>query len=175
MSAIDNIPVNKNFLSPLGFVFQIKKSPNVNFFIQNVNLPGLSLTQVETPNPFVKVPYSGDHINYDDLMISFKVDGNLNNYREIHDWIRQLGFPEDFKEYKQIASQPIYSGLGIKSDISLIILSSSRNPIYEVIFKDAFPVSLSSLIFDSTADDVMYLQAESTFRYSTYTISTLTS
>lgn len=171
MSAIDNIPENKNFLSPLGFKFQIKKSPNVNFFVQNVNLPGISLIPTETANPFVNIPYSGDHINYDNLLISFKVDEDLNNYKEIHDWIRQLGFPEKFEEYRKIASHPLYSGLGTKSDISLLILSSSRNPKYDIVFKDAFPVSLSSILFDTTNQDVSYLEATATFRYTSYDIN----
>ena len=52
MSAINNTPENKNFLSPLNFRFQIKKAPNVNFFIQKVNIPQIELPQVDTPNPF---------------------------------------------------------------------------------------------------------------------------
>lgn len=171
MTALDNIPENKNFLSPLGFRFQIKKSPTVNFFVQNVNLPGISLPQVETPNPFVSIPYAGDHISYDFLLINFKVDEDLQNYLEIHNWIKELGFPNDFNEYKRIASAPVASGMGIVSDMSLLVLSSSRNPKFDIVFKDAFPVSLSSLIFDVTRNDVNYLEASATFKYTSYDIN----
>jgi hypothetical protein len=170
MSALDNIPENKNFLSPLNFRFQIKKCPNVNFFLQNVNLPGMVLNGPEQPNPFVRIPKAGDHIDFDDLMINYKVDEDLQNYLELYNWIRELGFPNSFDEYKSISGNPVYTGLGITSDMSLIILTSSRNPNYEVVFKDAFPISISSLIFDSTPQDVQYLEASATFRYRSYSI-----
>lgn len=173
MSALDNIPENKNFLSPLNFRFQIKKCPNVNFFLQNVNLPGMTLVGPEQPNPFVKIPKAGDHIDFDDLMINYKVDEDLQNYLELYNWIRELGFPNNFDEYKSIAGKPVYTGLGIVSDMSLIILSSSRNPTHEVVFKDAFPVSISSLIFDSTQPDVQFLEASATFRYRSYSIQNI--
>lgn len=170
MTALDSQVENKNFLSPLNFRFQIKKCPNVNFFLQNVNLPGMTLVGPEQPNPFVKIPKAGDHIEFDDLMINYKVDEDLQNYLELYNWIRELGFPNNFDEYKSIAGKPVYTGLGITSDMSLIVLSSSRNPTYEVIFKDAFPISISSLIFDSTQPDVQFLEASATFRYRSYSI-----
>ncbi len=171
MTALDNIPENKNFLSPLGFKFQIKKSPHLNFFVQNVNIPGIALSPAVSSNPFVRLSYPGDHIQYDDIMVSFKVDEDLQNYLEIHNWIRDLGFPNKFNEYKRIESVAPITGMGIRSDISLIILSSAKNPIYDVTFKDAFPVSLSSLIFDTTSQDVNYIEASTTFRYTSFEIN----
>lgn len=170
MTAIDNIPADRNFLSPINFRFQIKKCPNVNFFIQNINLPGIALAPVEQGNPFVKIPHGGDHLDYDDLMINYKVDEDLQNYLEIHNWITQLGFPNNFDEYKEISGKPIWSGEGLVSDMSLMILSSSRNPTWEITFKDAFPISVSSLIFDSTPASVEFLDAAATFRYRNYSI-----
>src|SRR5690606_103637 len=61
MSALDKVPSNNNFLSPLGFHFSVRKLPNVNFFVQRVRIPSISLPPADTPNPFVKIPYSGDH------------------------------------------------------------------------------------------------------------------
>ncbi len=173
MSALDNIPDNKNFLSAFGFKFQIKKTPNLNFFVQSVNIPGISLVPLESPNPFVKIPYSGDHIDFSNISLTFKVDEDLENYLEIHNWIRQLGFPEDFSQYKQIAAQPLTSGLGIVSDISIMILSSSRNPKFEVVFKDAFPVSLSDLTFNTTNPDVDYIEATAAFSYTSFNVEKL--
>lgn len=175
MSAIDNIPVNKNFLSAFGFRFQIKKTPNLNFFVQSVNIPGISLIPLDQPNPFAKIPYSGDHIDFNNMSVSFKVDEDLENYLEIHNWIRQLGFPDNYSQYKQIASQGLTSGLGIVSDISIMILSSSRNPTFEVIFKDAFPVSLSDILFNTTNPDVDYIAADVSFKYTSYKIEKISS
>jgi len=174
MSAIENTPVNKNFLSPLNFQFQIKRAPNINFFIQKVNIPEISLPETYHNNPFVKIPYAGDHMLYGTLSISFKVDEDFSNYLEIHNWIRGLGFPKGFEEYKAISEGNTLLGNGLRSDISLTVLNSSKNPNYEIVFIDGFPISLSSLEFLSTDRNVDYLEATVDFRYTLFNIQKTT-
>ncbi len=173
MSAIDNTPENKNFLSPLNFRFQIKKAPHVNFFIQQVNIPAITMPNPDPNNPFVRTPIPGEHMNFGDLKISFKVDEDLQNYLEIHNWIRGLGKPENFNQYKELQDKPSYTGDGIYSDISVMILSSTKMPNYEITYVDSFPVSLSDLVFRTTDSDVNYITAEATFKYTYYTITNI--
>ena len=170
MTAIDNTPTNRNFLSPLNFRFQIKKSPHINFFLQKVNIPDIALKQVDTSNPFVTTPYPGEHINYGMLNIEFKVDESLKDYLEIHNWIVALGKPENFNQYKEIQDKPSYTGDGIYSDISVIVLTSSKMANYEITFADAFPISLSQLRFDTTDESVNYITASAQFKYTYYNI-----
>lgn len=171
MSAIDNTPKNTNFLSPLNFRFNIKKAPHVNFFIQEVNIPDISIRPAMAPNPFVTIPNSGEHIAYSELSIKFKVDEDLTNYLEIHNWIKGLGKPDNFNQYKELQDKPSYTGDGIISDISVIILSNNKNPNFEVIYKDAFPVSISELKFNTTEGTINYLTASANFRYVSYEIN----
>lgn len=172
MSAIlDQTPSNKNFLSPLNFKFTIKKAPHVNFFIQKVNVPQIVLKAPIAPNPFVNIPYPGDHIDYSTLEITFKVDEDLQNYLEIHNWIKQLGKPKDFDGYKEISSKKDWTGEGIYSDISVMILSSTKMANYEVTYADSHPVSLSGLTFLTTDTDVNYIEASATFKYTYYDIT----
>ena len=173
MSALDNTPENKNFLSPLNFKFFIKKTPYINFFIQKINLPSIRLIQVDTSNPFVKTPYAGDHIDFGTLTMNFKVDEDLKNYLEIHNWIIGLGFPERYEQYRDLSNKPIYTGDGIVSDMTLTILASTKTPNYEITFVDAFPVSLSDLTFNTMDNTVNFLSADATFKYTHYTITRL--
>jgi len=173
MDARLETPESINFVNPLLFKFQIKKTPTTNYFVQSVNIPGISMREVEQPNPFVKIPYGGDHLLFDDLMINYKVDEDLNNYLEIYNWIKSMGFPDNFGQYKSLADLPKTSGEGLVSDISLVILSNARIPTYEVLFRDAFPVSTSSLIFDTTKPDVEFLEASATFRYTSFSIKSV--
>ena len=173
MTAIDDSIENKNFLSPLNFKFQLKRAPHINFFIQTVNIPGLSLQEIDVNNPLIRVPYAGDHLMYDELDISFRVDEDLQNYMEMHQWIRSLG-KRSFQEYATIKNQPKYSGLGLYSDIILTILKSNKNPNYSIVFQDAFPISLSGIVFNTTMEDVSYLEASAKFRYTTYDITKVT-
>jgi hypothetical protein len=158
MTALENTPTNPNFLSPLNFKFSIKRAPHINFFIQKVSIPSITLPSYESPNPFVKIPEPGEHINYGDLDITFRVDENLKNYLEIHNWIRALGKPKDFSEYKALSDKKTYTGDSIRSDISLMILSSAKNANYEIVFVDAYP-------YDLTDQSVDYIEATASFKY----------
>jgi hypothetical protein len=170
MSAIDNTPSNRNFLSPLNFKFQIKKAPHVNFFIQKVNIPAINLSPAVSPNPFVNIPLPGDHLSYGELEITFKVDEDLQNYLEIHNWITALGKPEEFEQYKNIADKKEWTGEGIYSDISVIVLSSTKSANYEIVYVDGYPVSLSGLEFNTIDSDVNYITATASFKYTYYNI-----
>lgn len=171
MSATDNTPENKNFLSPLNFKFQVKKCPHVNFFIQKVSIPTIELPPPKFVNPMVNIPLPGDHMTYSDFSITFKVDEDLENYLEIHKWIKALGKPSTFQERKEIREKKQYTGDGEKSDLSLMILSSTYAPNYEVVLIDAFPVSLSGINFNTVDDDVTYLNATAVFKYTYYDIN----
>ena len=72
MSAIDNRPTNLNFLSEVGFKFEISRAPSFNYFIQKVDFPGVTLPTVYRPNPFVRDTVPGDQISYDSLTVYFK-------------------------------------------------------------------------------------------------------
>lgn len=174
MSALLDVTSNKNFISPLGFKFLIKKLPNVNFFCQTANLPGISFTNTaDYPNPLTVIPFAGDHIQYNSLILNFRVDENLKNYLEVHEWIKALGFPDSFQRYASLASKPPSSGDGIKSDASLIITTNGKIPQIEINFQDIFPISLSDLDFDVTMTSVDYITARAEFKYTLFHINTL--
>ncbi len=173
MSALDNIPSNKNFLSPLGFKFLIKKAPYVNFFAQQVNIPSITLQSPEPNNPFVRTPIPGEHLTFGELRVTFKVDEDLKNYLEVQNWIKGLGKPENFAQYAALQDQPKWTGEGVYSDISVVILSSTKMANFEATFVDAFPVFLSDLVFNTVDENVNYISASATFKYTYYTITNI--
>lgn len=170
MTTVSDTPTNVNFLSPINFRFNLMRAPTVNFFIQKVNIPGLALPTVDISNPLINIPYSGDHLNYDELEISFRVDEDLLNYLELHNWLKALG-RRDPSDYKALQTNASYMGTSIRSDISLSVLRSTRQSNFEIIFKDAFPISLSSILFDSTSEDVNFVEATCVFRYIYFNIT----
>ena len=173
-TALDQTPTDQNFLSPLVYKLQIKKTPNLNFFVQNVNLPGIHLAPTAGhPNPFVNIPYWGDHIEYDEIMINFKVQESMADWLEIHNWIRGLGFPKNHAEYDVLDEKLPGTGEGLTSDINLIICNSNRIPTISFTFEDAFPISMSSAIFDQAQADVQYVTCAATFKYTKYEVETV--
>jgi hypothetical protein len=169
-TALAAVPANKNFLSNAGFRLVIRRAPHINFFAQKIDIPGISITPPRQGNPFVSIPHSGEHIEYEPLAITFKVDEDLLNYLEIHDWIKALGFPDNFSQYADLKRGDAFVGKGLSSEISLFILTSHRNPSHEVIFREAFPFQLSALQFDSTLPDVEHFEATAVFTYTSYKI-----
>lgn len=173
MSALDNQPTNINFLSPLGFKFQIKKTPNMNYFVQSVNLPSVSIGTIDVATPFSRIPLPGDKVTFSPLEVTFKVDENMENYLEIYNWIIAIGRPDNFTDGAYIYSAPEMSGEGVKSDLSLVILTNGMRGNKIVNFLDAHPTNLSDITFDSTLTDVEYVTATVTFDYRRFTIASL--
>ena len=173
MSVLDNQPINQSFLSPLGFKLQIKKTPTVNYFVQSVNIPQVSLGTADVETPFSKIPLPGTKLTYGYLQATFKIDEDMKNYIELYDWLKGIGFPDNFAQYGNIAAAGLTSGDGVYSDITLIVLSSAMNPNMEITFYDCFPVDLSAIEFDSTSVDVQYATATVSFANRRFDIKAL--
>ena len=173
---------NRNFLSPVGFKFGLKRSPAVAFFCNEANIPSLDLGISEQPSYLKNIPIPGDKIQFGDLNLRFLVDEDLKNYMEIQNWIRGLGFPESLQEFQDLddAGQ-LTDAFGkfkgsrddIYSDGNLEILSSNLVPQFQVQFSDCFPSSLSTITFDATDTDIEYFTADVSFKYTIYRITDL--
>jgi len=171
-SAFSNQIQNRNFLSPVGFKFTLAKYPKVSFFCNSSRIPELNLGTAIQPSYLKDLDVPGEKITYGDLTVRFLVDENLENYMAIHNWITGLGFPETTQQFKNQTT----NSDGIRdlkeqySDGSLSILNSNYRTVANVKFKDLFPISLTSLDFDSTVTDIQYFTAEATFKYTVYNI-----
>ena len=169
---------NRNFLSPTGFKFALKRSPGVAFFCNQANIPSLDLGVAEQPSYLKDIPLPGDKIQFGDLNLRFLVDEDLVNFMEIQNWIRGLGFPESLAEFNDLKNEAILGPMGkstedVYSDGTLQILSSNLIPKFQVVFNDLFPYSLSTVTFDATDTDIEYFTADVSFKYTIYTITDL--
>ena len=116
----------------------------------------------------------GDHIDFGEMQITFRVDEDMKNYIEVFNWITALGSPSTFDDYKQMSdSDRRLNPLGtqeIVSDASLLIFNSAANPNIEIKFKGLFPSTISELTLDLRAQDVMYIECVASFNYEQYEI-----
>ena len=167
---------NKNFLSPIGFIFILDKARKVSFLCQKAEIPELSLSSIDIPTAgFAPIPMGGNTINYGDLNLEFIVDEDLKNYMEIHNWIRALGTPSDFTERKEWNESNRSDSRSKErntkwSDATLQVLNNNNLVNFDVVFQCVFPVSLSTLPFDVTGTDNDYFTATATFRYTLYEV-----
>ena len=167
---------NRNFLSPTGFKFILKRSPKVAFFCNQANIPDLTLGVANQPSYLKDIDTPGDKISFGDLTLRFLVDENLENYMEIQNWIRGLGYPESVQEFRDLEEEGLIQGnyvrdrQNIYSDGTLQILSNNLVAKFQVFFKDLFPYSLSTITFDATDTDIQYFTADVSFKYTIYNI-----
>jgi hypothetical protein len=170
---------NRNFLSPTGFEFTLNRAPKVAFFSNASNIPGLNLGIALQPSYLKDIDIPGDKIQFDDFTLRFIVDEDLQNYIEIHNWIKGLGYPESLNEIYSLQKQKrnsnvtVNNKMNIYSDGTLIILGSSFKPNFKIKFNDLWPYSLTTLNFDATDTDIQYFTAEVIFKYTIYTITDL--
>jgi len=183
-------PDKLDYASPTQFRFIINQLPKVEFFTVAANVPGITLGETLFPTPFRQIPIAGDELTYESFTISFLVDEYLENYITLHDWLVGHGFPRERREFtnfrdntavedtKTSPASSRTSGLAVSdrvmsSDSTLTILSNKNNPIVEFRFRDMYPTSLGSLVYDQGATDVDYIRVDASFSYQSFSIHTL--
>ena len=154
MASLTEQPKNINPLADVQFKFDVAALPNTSFFIQTVNLPGVTLEGAPMAVPQLQnlTRHTGV-ITYETLSVTFMIDEYLKNWQEIFEWM--------------ISDEDKYTSA------VLTILSSAMNPTMEIHFKEIFPTSLSAISFDSTTTDPVYQTATISFNYTEYIIKNL--
>jgi hypothetical protein len=146
-----------NFLNPSSFVLTLDSQTysGAEFTIQTMILPDVSADGAPLPWKQVDVAMASDKITFGQFEISYLIDEDLLNYKEIFDWLK--GNVES-----------VHTATNHVRDLTLTIMNSANNVTKQIKFIDAYPTMLSSLPFDITTTDVEYLTAVASFRYSYY-------
>ena len=190
---VNRAPDKLDYASPIQFRFTCAKLPTVEFFCQTANIPGITLGTADVETSLKSIPFPGDKLTYGDLNVSFLVDENLNNYKELHDWLTGLGFPQSHSQFSSLLATghdrfpqskvgtatvssdagritaPLSEGAAY-SDATLTVLNSKNIAKTEIRFHNVYPTQLGWLSYDIKASDVDYLQVNATFAYMFYEI-----
>ena len=179
-NAFTNQVQNRNFLTSVGFRFTVNRSREVSFFANQANLPCMNLGVTEQPSYLKNIDIPGDKIAFNDFTLRFLVDENLENYMQIHKWMRGLGYPDSLRDIFDLQVEGDNTigydsrSMNIYSDGTLQVVNSSNRVQFEVVFEDMFPYDLSDLQFDATSQETEYFTAEVSFKYTIYNILTPT-
>ena len=168
--------------------------PKTTWFCTAANVPGITLGEATYPTPMADMFVAGDKLTFETLNITFLVDEELQNYRELWEWIVGMGAPVSHSQWttgltKGDGLTTTFSAVGtddninprqkststeknLYSDATLIVYNSKNMPKVNVKFKDMFPTSLSSLEYSQDLTDVEYFKASATFRYLYYEFET---
>tara|TARA_B100000085_G_scaffold87920_1_gene79347 strand:+ start:729 stop:1295 length:567 start_codon:yes stop_codon:yes gene_type:complete len=182
-------PTVFDYASPTTWRIRFARIPKVEWFCTNVNIPGITLGEASYPTPMTDIGITGDKLTFETLTMTFLVDEELQNYRQIWDWLVGIGFPKNHNQFASALSSstsplpptPLKTDKGttpaekpLYDEATLIIYNSKNIAKVEVKFKDIFPTSLSGLNYAQDATDVDYFRADATFRFLYYEFETST-
>ena len=147
--------------------------PKVEYFCSAITIPGISLTAVDRPTSLANIPMVGDTVTYENFDMTFLVDEKLENYREIYDWMINIGFPDNHAQFRnqERRDQSGMQRLGdreLYDDLMITVLSSKNNPVVRLRLYEAWPVQLGGLENTQTETDVTYLTCDVSWAYMYY-------
>ena len=155
-------PSNTNYIQNTGFFFNIQRLPSVQFFCQEVNLPAVNFDAIIQPTRFINVKHPAGKLNFENLEVTFIVDEDMANWREVFEWLKTIVPIEDTDD--QISADDHYC------DATLTLLNSAMNENLRVTFKNCFPTALSGLQFITTPGETEPQTATMTLTFDTYEI-----
>ena len=155
------------------FEFVLERVPNMVYFCQGANLPGVVYGSDIQPTTFgVPVTIPIGSYRFENLQISFKVDENLKNWLEIYNWMKGNGNLDS--TCNSLPYSATGSSLGrTSSNGSLIITNSSYKPKFKITFNNLFPKTLSGIAFSSALPESAEVLATAEFAFTNYRIETL--
>lgn len=140
----DGSEVSYDALPNTNFRLLIPKLPWVTMFLQGFETPPINVDVVQRPTQYIDVQEIGEKIVYGDVQITFLVDKNLKNYKEIFAWMKRM----------TVAGTQVG-----ESDNPILVINGK-----EIMrFVEAWPKALTNLNFITNANDVQYLTATATF------------
>lgn len=169
-------PGNINPLFLNAYEFSIAKLPELTYFVQETEIPPISLGVAIQSGSVHDVKVPGETMTYENLTIRFQVDEEMTNWNAIYFWMVGLGYPQGNTLYTDFLNAQINKA-GLTelskgySDGTLSVLSNANTPKQIFTFVDMFPISLSGLQFDAQVTDAKPATATATFAYTYYTIN----
>lgn len=192
-------PTVFDYASQTQWRLAFNRVPKTTWFCTTANVPGITLGEAQYATPMSDMFIAGDKLTFETLNITFIVDEELQNYRELWEWITGIGSPVKHTQWSDVLSKgdgltTTFSAIGtddqldsrtasvmqggtstesnLYSDSTLIVYNSKNIPKVEVKFKNMFPTSLSSLEYSQESSDVEYFKASASFRYLYYEFAT---
>jgi hypothetical protein len=157
-----------SYLSPTSFRAIIPRVPMLTSYIQSVTVPTVTLTSMEIA-PFKGLPRtqvpSGLDLG-DQIIVTFSVDENMENWKEIYDWMTSIVPSEE-------NAANVGKNIDDYSEIILLVYSNSKRMTRKITYHNAYPVSLSSFEFNSGAQTIEPIVVPVTFEYSHMTVELL--
>jgi len=168
MATKSKLTTNMNYLQPTGYKVTIDRKfyPNLEFFCQTFQHPGMSQNALEVPIPRLgSLPFEGEKLSFGELILTIIVDEALESYSELYSWMEDLVENKHVPTIDRTATKSSSS-----SDISVGILNSHNNVSKTLRYINCVPTLLGDLNFESIAGGESFLTFPASFRFSYFEI-----
>ena len=190
-SATARQPTEFNYSQSNQFKVYLGLFPKTEWFVVRANIPAVTLGTAVQPTRLIDMPVVGDKLTYDQFYFTFIVDEKLENYMELHNWMMNIGFPQNYSQFdssirpdgttrptgktfdSRVPGFGKVSDRDLYSDISLFILSSKNNPVVNIKMFESFPVSLTNIEYSQQESDTVYAECTVTFAYAFFTMTSV--
>ena len=180
MATIDSLrrqPDTFDYAQSSQFLVTLGNFPLAQYFCTTLTLPGVSVGRIDAGTSLANIPMVGDLMMFEDFTMTFMVDETLANYREIFNWLVNIGAPSNHTQFNKLSRADGVDMTGdrnLYSDIVITILSSKNNPVVKIQMFEAFPTSLTAIEYSQQETDTTYAECTCTFAYTYFTIEALT-
>ena len=170
MTALTRTSTNVNYLQSSKFILSFDRIPTVQYFCQEVNLPGVSMGKAPINTPTLDIFSPGNKLTYGSLDITFTIDENLTAWIELYNWFLSMASPSSAQR-ASLSSQQTTKNIGKQafSEATLTLLTGLNNNNIKVQFHNVFPTSLSDLQFSTQNSSDTIITASSSFNYDYFT------
>ena len=109
--------------------------PKTTWFCTAANIPGITLGEAQYATPMSDMIVTGDKLTFETLNITFIVDEELQNYRELWNWLVGMGAPKERSQWAaELAkgNSPTTENIAAKSESNIysdatLIIYNSKN------------------------------------------------
>ena len=173
--------INKSILNANNFRLLIDKIPTVEYFCQSVTIPSLAFAETIMPSRVgIDAFFPGDKVEFGLLNVTFLVDEDMENYKEVYNWMDAILPIRDTENYKTLVNSETVSNsqlgaindaLAEYSQITLVVNTNKNIPNRYFKFYDCFPTALGEIQFQSGADG-QPISCDVSFRFTYFDIET---
>ncbi len=177
---------NLNILRNSNFQLIIQHMKFVNFFAQDVDLPDLSVENIEQKRSVGRgFELQGNHLSYTPLTISYMLDEDFKNYDALVSWLKATvnADPDEINSFESlvikntpynidVSNAPILNNVG--KEASLLFPRNNHIHNIEMVFQNLFPISISSPKLSVNIEDTPVYLINATFKFDTFKLVKIT-
>jgi len=152
---------NRNPANQTSFKLEIPGLEEMNYFVQNTILPGMTMGGISTPYKNHQTNVPSNRVDYDEVSMTFIVDEDYSNHTQIRLWMHAFALGKD----------PIWS---VTKNVNLFILNSNKQPKLKVVYYNAYPTGLGSLSLNSAVNSTEPMATNVNFRFQYYDVLPVT-